>query len=81
MTPAKTIITIGSHLSSLFKTRKQVALKTTTMPTIEMISVMTPNTHFTGNDTRKSNSVKRDVRIDTYINIESEEDNSAIAFC
>ena len=47
------------------------------MPAIEMKSVVSPNTNFDGNDTRKSISVKRDVRIDKKINIEDE--NSAIA--
>ena len=49
------------------------------MPAIEMKSVVSPNTNFDGNDTRKSISVKRDVRIDKKINIEEEEENSAIA--
>ena len=49
------------------------------MPTIEMNSVVSPNINFDGNDTRKSISVKRDVRIDKIINIEEEEEISAIA--
>ena len=49
------------------------------MPTIEMKSVVSPNTNFDGNDARKSISVKRDVRIDKNINIEEEEETSAIA--
>ena len=54
-------------------------MKATTMPTIKMKSVVSPNTNFDGNDTRRSISVKRDVRIDKNINIEEEEETSAIA--
>ena len=78
-TPAKVIITKGNHAISLLKTTKQVALKATNMPTIEMKSVVSPNTNFNGNDQRKSISAKRDVRIDKNTNIEVEDDNSAIA--
>ena len=78
-TPAKVIITKGNHAISLLKTTKQVALKATNMPTIEMKSVVSPNTNFNGNDQRKSISAKRDVRIDKNINIEEEEETSAIA--
>ena len=46
---------------------------------MEMKSVLSPNTNFDGNDTRKSICAKRDVRIDKNINMEVEEDNSAIA--
>lgn len=60
-------------------TKKQVALKATTMPAIEVKSVVSPNTNLPGNDSRKSFSVQRDVRIDKNINIEVEEDNNAIA--
>ena len=49
------------------------------MPSMEMKSVLSPNTIFDGNDTRKSICVKRDVRIDKNINMEVEEYNSAIA--
>ena len=49
------------------------------MPAIEMKSVMNPNAHCAGNFVWKSISVKRDARIDRNINIEAEEDNSAIA--
>ena len=41
--------------------------------------VVSPNTNFDGNDTRKSISMKRGVRIDKNINIEEEEENNAIA--
>ena len=41
--------------------------------------MVSPNTNFDGNDTRKSISVKRGVRIDKNINIEEEEENNAIA--
>ena len=78
-TPVKAIITTGSRRVSLLKIKKQVALKATTMPAMEMKSVVSPNTYFADKDTRKSISVKRDVRIDKNINIEVEEDNSAIA--
>ena len=50
------------------------------MPTIEMKSVVIPNTNFDGNDTRRSISAKRDVRIDKNINIEEEEETSATAY-
>ena len=72
-------ITIGINVISLVKTKKQVALKATTMPAIEVKSVVSPNTNFDGNDTRKSISVKRGVRIDKNINIEEEEENNAVA--
>ena len=53
---------------------------TTTMPAIEVKSVVSPNTNFDANDTRKSISVKRGVRIDKNINIEEEEEeNNVIA--
>ena len=70
------IITIGINVISLVKTKKQVALKATTMPAIEVKSVVSPNTNFDGNDTRKSISVKRGVRIDKNINIEEEEEEN-----
>ena len=73
------IITIGINVISLVKTKKQVALKAITMPAVEVKSVVSPNTNFDGNDTRKSISVKRGVRIDKNINIEEEEENNAIA--
>ena len=64
------IITIGINVISLVKTKRQVALKATTMPAIEVKSVVSPKTNFDGNDTRKSISAKRAVRIDKNINIE-----------
>ena len=74
------IITSGINVILLVKTKKHVALKATTMPAIEVKSVVSPNTNFDGNDTRKSISVKRGVRIDKNINIEEEEEeNNAIA--
>ena len=73
------IITIGINVISLVKTKKQVALKAITMPAVEVKSVVSPNTNFDGNDTRKFISVKRGVRIDKNINIEEEEENNAIA--
>ena len=78
-TLAKAIITIGSDAISLLKTKQQVALKATSMPAIEIKSALTPNSNFAGNDTRKSISVKCDVRIDKNINIDVEEETSAIA--
>ena len=73
------IIPIGINVISLEKTKKQVALKATTMPAIEVKNVVSPNTNFDGNDTRKSISVKRGVRIDKNIKIEEEEENNATA--
>ena len=78
-TPDIVIITIGSGAISLLKAKRLVVLKATSMPAIETKSVASPNTNFNGNDTRKSISVKRDVRIDRNINIEEEEKTSAIA--
>ena len=78
-TQAKKIITNGSHAISLSNTKKQVALKATSMATIEMKSAVSPNTNFNGNDLRKFISVNRDVRMDKNINIEEEEETSATA--
>ena len=75
----KAIISIGGHDISLLTTKKQVALKATTTPTIEMKSAVSPHTNFDGNDTRKSIGMKRDVRIDKNTNAEVEDDKSAIA--
>ena len=75
----KAIISIGGHDISHLTTKKQVALKATTTPSIEMKSAVSPHTNFDGNDTWKSIWVKRDVRIDKNTNIEVEDDNSAIA--
>ena len=74
-------ITIGGHGDgvSLLATKRQVAPKATTTPTVEMKSAVSPHTNIDGNDTRKSICVKRDVRIDKNSNAEVEDDNSAIA--
>nr|POF15840.1 hypothetical protein CFP56_35276 [Quercus suber] len=71
---------IFKHMKDHYKegpSMTKVALKAATMPAIEMKSVVSPNTNFDGNDTRKSISVKRDVRIDKKINIEEEENSKA----
>ena len=54
-------------------------MKATSVPAIELKSALTPSPNFEGNDTRKSISLKCDVRIDKNSNIDVEEDSSAIA--
>ena len=54
-------------------------VKVTIMDMIETKSVMSPNINLEGNDSRKSSSAQREVKIDKNTSIEVEEENNAIA--
>jgi hypothetical protein len=49
--------TTEAHALALLYIKKQVAVKATIMPAMEMKSVASPNTNFEGNDLKKSSSV------------------------
>lgn len=72
---------VGAHLIIRFwKVMKKVAVKATIMVAIEISNKMRPHMSFNGNDTRKSLSAYREVRIDRNISIEAVEVNNDMAF-
>jgi hypothetical protein len=54
---AKVMTKNGTHAPALLNTKKEVAMKATIMPTMEIKSVINPNTNFEGNDWKKSSSM------------------------
>jgi hypothetical protein len=54
---AEVIKTTGVHALAFLYTKKQIALKATIIPAIEIKSAASPKTNLAGNDMRKSSSV------------------------